>query len=113
MASLKRKHRTWTYDGRTRHPLYLTWRGMLGRCYNQHHISHKYYEGIEVCDRWRDPICGFSNFVRDMGDRPEGCSLDRIDVNKGYYPENCRWATRYQQQNNRKLKSATGVVGGD
>ncbi len=110
MALKGKKHSTWTYDGRTRHPLYRIWRGMLTRCYNSKRES-KYYADIEVCERWRDPIHGFSNFVEDMGERPEGYSLDRIDVYKGYSPENCRWATHYQQQNNRRIKSATGVVG--
>jgi hypothetical protein len=73
---------------------------MVQRCTNPNNAAYESYggRGIAVCDEWRD----FAAFFRDMGHRPPGMSLDRIDVNDGYHPGNCRWATKKQQQNNRR-----------
>lgn len=78
--------------------LYRTWASMKDRCTNKRSKEYKSYggRGIELCKRWM----GFDNFYRDMGERPDGLSLDRIDNNKGYSPSNCRWATASQQSRN-------------
>ena len=88
-------------DGRNRHPLYITWMGMLTRCYDTKHKSYSSYggRGIEVCPRWQ---LDFWAFVEDVGDRPEGTTLDRIDGNGHYEPNNCRWADWSQQMSNRR-----------
>ena len=74
---------------------------MKDRCYQVTHKEYKRYgaAGIKVCKRWRD---SFENFFADMGERPDGCSLERIDGEKNYTPKNCVWATKEQQANNRR-----------
>lgn len=86
---------------------YFTWGSMISRCSNPKHIAYKYYggRGIEVCDRWKL----FINFFRDMGTKPTPKhSIDRIDVNGNYTPENCRWVEwGVQNQNRRTGKNNT------
>lgn len=94
----KRGERSYHVD----HPLYLTWHGMMRRCYCDCDISYSNYgaRGISVCDDWHY----FKNFLRDMGEKPtQHHSLDRVDNNLGYSKYNCRWATRSEQCDNRRL----------
>lgn len=76
------------------------WRGMLSRCRNPKSKDFPRYggRGITVCDRWLQ----FVNFLADMGERPAGMSLERLDGAEGYSPENCTWATPTQQARNRR-----------
>jgi hypothetical protein len=80
---------------------YKAWVSMLGRCSNPKNDSWKYYgaRGIAVCERW----LSFDNFIEDMGPRPAGMSIDRIDNDKGYEPSNCAWATPAEQSKNRRV----------
>jgi hypothetical protein len=78
---------------------------MRGRCYYPSHSSYPNYggRGIKVCDRWRESNGqGFLNFLSDMGERPKGTTLDRIDVDGNYEPDNCRWATHSDQGRNKR-----------
>lgn len=77
---------------------YITWVNMHRRCDYEKSASFRFYgaRGISVCDEWKD----FSKFLSDMGERPEGMSLDRIDSSKNYSKENCRWASSLDQANN-------------
>lgn len=78
-----------------------TWSSMIQRCTNQRLPCYPHYggRGITVCDRWRGKG-GFENFLADMGPRPMGMSLDRINNDGNYEPGNCRWATQRQQMSN-------------
>lgn len=81
-------------------PEHIAWAAMIQRCTNPKEKSFKHYggRGITVCDRWRK----FENFFQDMGARPKGHSIDRIDNGEGYYKENCRWATPAAQNRNKR-----------
>lgn len=99
----KVKHGLW------RTKAYESWSGMMSRCYKPHDISFQNYgaRGIAVCERWHD----FANFYADMGDRPAGVSLDRIDVDGNYEPGNCRWATAKEQGRNTRVNRLISLDG--
>lgn len=82
-------------------PLYRLWKHMRSRCNNPNNPRYSDYggRGITVCDRWRL----FKNFVEDMGDRPSmQHTLERRDNDRGYFPNNCYWATKLEQANNKR-----------
>jgi hypothetical protein len=87
--------------GMTHSPEYNTWMSIKARCFNTKNQDFKYYgdRGITICDEWKD---SFETFYADMGSRPEGCSIDRIDVDGNYEPSNCRWATDLEQAHNKR-----------
>lgn len=97
--------------GACKTPEWRAWSCMRDRCLSPVHKQYRNYggRGITICERWSD----FNNFLSDMGPRPSRMySLDRIDNNKGYSPDNCRWATREQQQNNLRV-NVRGLVHGE
>jgi hypothetical protein len=87
------------------HPLYSTWLNMKDRCFNSRGKSYPEYggRGIKICERWLVKGSGFRNFAEDVGPRPAGMSLDRVNVNGNYEPNNVRWATAKEQSANQRL----------
>lgn len=86
--------------GKTLTSTYHSWMTMKARCSNPNSNRHSNYggRGIKVCERWAK----FENFLEDMGERPDGMSLDRINSDGDYEPGNCKWSTQKEQQNNRR-----------
>lgn len=87
-------------------PTYYSWASMWTRCTNPNVKSYKDYggRGVQICEQWGD----FENFLADMGERPDGRTLDRSNVNGNYEPGNCRWATRKEQAMNTQKASKLG-----
>ena len=87
--------------GNSKTKIYNCWIGMIDRCTNPENSRYPSYggRGIRVCERWMT----LENFIEDMSPRPDGkVSIERIDNNKGYYPDNCKWATDSEQQSNKR-----------
>jgi hypothetical protein len=89
-----------TTHGMTKKSVYRIWTSMMARCFNSGNSAYHDYgaRGITVCERWLK----FENFYADMGERPEGKTLDRIDNDKSYSPNNCRWASVKEQSRNKR-----------
>lgn len=90
-------------------PTYVTWCAMMTRCYNTNRETYHLYggRGIIVCERWHS----FENFLADMGERPSGMTIDRIDNNGIYRPENCRWANHSTQTRNSRKATLLTFLG--
>jgi hypothetical protein len=84
--------------------MYDSWVSMIQRCTNPNSPAFEKYGkcGISVCERW---LSSFKNFLEDMGERPEGTSIDRIDPTGNYEPSNCRWANKTEQMYNQNLRN--------
>jgi hypothetical protein len=112
---LSRSNRNRSTHGHTRRldkpstKTYECWRGMRERCLNPRSKNFPQYggRGIRVCERWQD----FENFLADMGEKPVGTSIDRVDMNGNYELSNCRWVTSKDQARNRRTNIRLSISG--
>ena len=88
-----------------------SYRSMKNRCLCKTDKNYPRWggRGIKICDRWLEKPDGFKNFIEDMGRRPDGTTLDRVDNSKGYSPDNCRWATPHEQMANTRRLAGRNV----
>lgn len=105
----RHRHATGAWANR-KSPTYNTWRGVIGRCENPRQPMHRLYGavGVRMCERWRE---SFTAFLDDMGERPPGTTLDRIDNSGDYEPKNCRWADAKTQSRNRSTAHMLTFLG--
>lgn len=96
--------------GKTHTKTYKIWKHIKARCYNVNNPAYPDYggRGISMCKEWRED---FNNFFRDMGECPEGMSIDRINNAGNYEPGNCRWATAFEQGNNKRNNRILNIFG--
>jgi hypothetical protein len=106
----KKENKKMTIHKMSKTKTYRAWSDMKSRCYNEKVQAYKYYgaRGIFVCSRWRD---SFINFYQDLGECPPGYSIERINNDNGYYPENCKWIPLKAQGQNRR--NARGIYHSD
>lgn len=110
VAHTRHGHASREVHGKKNSPTYNSWLSMKDRCIRKRHHSSG-YENVTVCDRW----LSFDSFLADMGERPNGATLDRVDSSGNYEPSNCRWATPREQARNTRhnvltIESATLVA---
>lgn len=90
--------------GMSKHPMYVEWSSMIGRCYNTNNSNYERYggRGIYVCDEWKDSPENFIKWAEETGGRQPGTTLDRSDNDGPYAPWNCRWVTMHEQSRNKR-----------
>jgi hypothetical protein len=105
-------HTTHGFAKGVKHPLYVNWMGMKQRCSNSKHIGYKHYglKGITICDQWKNDFVSFMNWCVSNG-WVKGLSIDRIDSNKGYCPENCRIVSLSENSKNMNIANPLLHVG--
>jgi hypothetical protein len=109
-GTMELRVRNATTHGMTNTETYKTWRGLIRRCFNVSCEEYQFYgrRGITVCERW---LHSFENFLSDMGVKPKGTSIDRINNDGNYEPWNCRWATQKQQARNTRKNRIVSMGG--
>lgn len=102
--------KNWTIHGKSRTPTYGIWKGIIARCCNINSIGYQCYggRGIKMCERWRT---SFAEFLKDMGERPNGLTIERVDVNGDYCKENCKWVLPIEQGRNRRNNKKYSFMG--
>jgi len=114
VGSKRNRHGKWNNQTLTKNHrhIYNSWVGMTARCYHEHDKNYKLYggRGIIMCDEWKDNFLAFLDWAIINGWHP-GLSIDRIDNNENYCPDNCRWATMKTQNNNQRSNRIINVNG--